>query len=289
MSYRAGLIAPFLWSSLHAIEKYLKAILLFNEKKAKGCGHDIDKLLSRVKEIKGLDLRLPISVESFIKYLNVFGENRYFEGTALLVEYALDNLDETVWYIRRYCYYTKEYEKEYYRNTRKIPPLEQEKYPKNYNLSGILEKIIKEELDAYPYLTWNNFFYGKNEHECDRNFIRKSQSKFSAINPTLVLFGQEAFDILVKYVDFSSDTKKYFGFNKICKIKVQIYEGEESGFVVECVELPIVTQGQTLDEVTLNLREAISLHLEGEDLAALGFAPNPPIVVNYEMATVCQN
>lgn len=47
-------------------------------------------------------------------------------------------------------------------------------------------------------------------------------------------------------------------------IKAYIHTGEESGFVAECVELPIVTQGQTLDEVTQNLREAISLHLEGE-------------------------
>jgi len=72
-------------------------------------------------------------------------------------------------------------------------------------------------------------------------------------------------------------------------IKAYIHAGEESGFVAECVELPIVTQGRTLDEVTLNLRAAISLHLEGEDLAALGFAPNPPIVVNYEMEAVCQS
>ena len=75
----------------------------------------------------------------------------------------------------------------------------------------------------------------------------------------------------------------------IYTIKAYIHTGEESGFIAECVELPIVTQGQTLDEVVLNLREAISLHLDGEDLSALGFAPNPPIVVNYEMAAVCQN
>jgi predicted RNase H-like HicB family nuclease len=65
-------------------------------------------------------------------------------------------------------------------------------------------------------------------------------------------------------------------------IKAHIHAGEESGYVAECVELPIVTQGQSLDEVTFNLREAISLHLEGEDLAALGFAPNPSIVVNCQ-------
>jgi len=51
--------------------------------------------------------------------------------------------------------------------------------------------------------------------------------------------------------------------------KAHIHKGEQSGFVAECVELPIVTQGQILDEVTANLRKAISLHLEREDLATL--------------------
>jgi len=50
-------------------------------------------------------------------------------------------------------------------------------------------------------------------------------------------------------------------------IKAHIHQGEQSGFVAECIELPIVTQGRTLDELMLNLREAISSHLEGEDLA----------------------
>ena len=72
-------------------------------------------------------------------------------------------------------------------------------------------------------------------------------------------------------------------------IKAQIYVGEESGFVAECLDLPVVTQGQTLDEVVRNLREAIELHLEDEDLTTLGFSQNPPIVVNYEMAAICQS
>jgi predicted RNase H-like HicB family nuclease len=36
----------------------------------------------------------------------------------------------------------------------------------------------------------------------------------------------------------------------------------------------MVTQGDTLDEVTVNFREAIGLHLESEDLAELGLAEN---------------
>lgn len=45
-------------------------------------------------------------------------------------------------------------------------------------------------------------------------------------------------------------------------IKAVIRPGEQSGFVAECLEIPVVTQGATLDEVSANLREAVALHLE---------------------------
>jgi len=66
-------------------------------------------------------------------------------------------------------------------------------------------------------------------------------------------------------------------------IKAVIRPGEESGYVAECLEIPVVTQGKTLDEVTRNLQEAVALHLADEDLAALGLASNPTIVVTMEL------
>jgi predicted RNase H-like HicB family nuclease len=66
-------------------------------------------------------------------------------------------------------------------------------------------------------------------------------------------------------------------------IKAVIRPGEQSGYVAECVEIPVVTQGSTLDEVTRNLQDAVSLHLADEDLAALGFSPNPTVVVTMEL------
>jgi predicted RNase H-like HicB family nuclease len=53
-------------------------------------------------------------------------------------------------------------------------------------------------------------------------------------------------------------------------IRGRIYMGERY-YVGEALDLPVVTQGMTLDEVTHNLKEAIALHLEHEDLAELGF------------------
>jgi len=66
-------------------------------------------------------------------------------------------------------------------------------------------------------------------------------------------------------------------------IKAVIRPGEQSGYVAECLEVSVVTQGDTLDEVVANLKEAIALHLEGENLADLGLAPNPTVVVTMEM------
>jgi predicted RNase H-like HicB family nuclease len=54
--------------------------------------------------------------------------------------------------------------------------------------------------------------------------------------------------------------------------------------VAECLEIPVVTQGLTLDEVTRNLQEAVALHLADEDLSALGLAPNPTVVVTMELS-----
>ena len=40
-------------------------------------------------------------------------------------------------------------------------------------------------------------------------------------------------------------------------IKAAIRPGEQSGYVAECLEIPVVTQGQTLDEVTRVTREKV--------------------------------
>ena len=66
-------------------------------------------------------------------------------------------------------------------------------------------------------------------------------------------------------------------------IKAVIRPGEESGYVAECLEIPVVTQGSTLDDVTKNLQEAVALHLADEDLAVLGLAPSPTVVVTMEL------
>jgi predicted RNase H-like HicB family nuclease len=68
-------------------------------------------------------------------------------------------------------------------------------------------------------------------------------------------------------------------------IQVRISRGDRL-FVAECLDLPVVTQAATLDELASNIREAIGLHLEGEDLAALGFSAHPTILATMELEAV---
>lgn len=57
-------------------------------------------------------------------------------------------------------------------------------------------------------------------------------------------------------------------------------------YTAEGVGVSVVTQGKTLDETVANVHEALSLHFEGEDLAELGFAPDPSPFINLELEPV---
>ena len=58
---------------------------------------------------------------------------------------------------------------------------------------------------------------------------------------------------------------------------------DEESYVAECMEIAVVTQGKTLDEVSQNLVEAVSLHLDGEDPAEFGLVAQPSLAVTFEL------
>jgi predicted RNase H-like HicB family nuclease len=65
-------------------------------------------------------------------------------------------------------------------------------------------------------------------------------------------------------------------------IQVRIFKGETQ-YVAECLDLPLVTQGRTLDELTENLKEALALHLEGEDLSEFDLVAEPSVLASFEL------
>ncbi|MGE3153688.1 MAG: type II toxin-antitoxin system HicB family antitoxin [Nitrospiraceae bacterium] len=66
-------------------------------------------------------------------------------------------------------------------------------------------------------------------------------------------------------------------------IKAVIRPGDDVGYVAECLELAVVTQGRTLDETVKNLQEATALHLEGESPATFGLREHPTVVLTMEL------
>jgi predicted RNase H-like HicB family nuclease len=55
--------------------------------------------------------------------------------------------------------------------------------------------------------------------------------------------------------------------------------GNETGFVAECDEICVVTQGATMEETLANLTDAVTLFFLGENPAEFGFGDNPTLVV----------
>ena len=68
-------------------------------------------------------------------------------------------------------------------------------------------------------------------------------------------------------------------------IQVRIFKGEKY-YVAECLDLPVVTQGKTLDDAAENIKQAIQLHLQDENLADWDILPDFSILVNFELEPV---
>ena len=66
-------------------------------------------------------------------------------------------------------------------------------------------------------------------------------------------------------------------------IRAVIHLGEQHGYVAECLEISVVTQGDTLDQVVQNLQEAVSLHLEAEDAVEFGLVAKPSLLITFEL------
>ena len=67
-------------------------------------------------------------------------------------------------------------------------------------------------------------------------------------------------------------------------IQIRVYPGEQSGFVAECIDLPVVSQGDTIDAALENVRQALELHLEGEDAVSLGISTTAPLLTTLQLA-----
>ena len=178
--YRLKFREQFLWSGLQAIEKYLKAILLFNGRSSRyrnwprtggrEFGHDLVALYQAVKNIAEIRFACPGKVEVFVDYLNRFGKNRYFDRSTYTIGNELVELDRAVWHIRRYCQYLHWRVRERSGISRdmiaarvnKLNAASTVQNPWKFIIQGYLEDILSRSQGdpARKALIWQNLFYG---------------------------------------------------------------------------------------------------------------------------------
>jgi predicted RNase H-like HicB family nuclease len=58
---------------------------------------------------------------------------------------------------------------------------------------------------------------------------------------------------------------------------------EGNYYTANGTDLPIITQAKTLDKLTKNIKEAVSLHLDGENLTKYNLSPKPSVLINFEL------
>lgn len=170
VSFRLNLREQFYWSALQATEKYLKAILLFNQQKVKDLRHYVVKAIKRIKENTHVPLMLDEGQLQFLGVLEEFGNNRYGTRYTRIIGYELPKLDQLIWTIRHYAHSPSlevdgvDKSEWYLQNLR--PPNIADTATSNQISDGELEKILSQsDTDSLRQeLIWCNRYYGRPEN-----------------------------------------------------------------------------------------------------------------------------
>lgn len=62
-----------------------------------------------------------------------------------------------------------------------------------------------------------------------------------------------------------------------------IISNEEDTYTAEGVNIPIVTEGKTFEELKTNILDAVKLFFKDENSTSLGFGPTPSILTSFEL------
>lgn len=202
--YRAKLIPQFYWSGLQALEKYFKAILLFNRIKARNISHDLKKAQNKLEQVP-FDLSISDSTQKLIEVFNKYGLSRYLDNTIIIDGLKLSYFDKAVWEIRRYCRAVKLTDNPdsiFFDTT--IKEISDSEYPSSNQIKGgVLEKIIEDNSNrAREGLIWQNAFYGLRKRKMVRIPVYR-KANFSPID----IF-QKLIDEVEKYVQIPKSVKK---------------------------------------------------------------------------------
>lgn len=213
MAYRARLVSQFHWSSLQAIEKYLKCILLLNRIPARGLRHDLTKAIELAEAKLPFSIRLSEKSRNFVTHLDAFGRHRYFETPYWNRGVDVVTLDRAVWEIRRYCQkinynvtLSDGTSKDLSRlNLEHIETAEVRPFQDFSIFGGFLEDVLRARAHpAREFLVWRNLRYGK----AHRKKVRLAPY-WQAANSPLSLH-PDMIDEVLKFVFLPNDVVAFY-------------------------------------------------------------------------------
>ncbi|UGB44644.1 hypothetical protein LQ772_11660 [Frateuria edaphi] len=214
-AYRSELNAQFLWSGLQAIEKYIKAILLYNRipqpmKRDELLGHHLDR---GVKALEALPFRMKLSNTSheIIEHLDTYGRFRYLDTSYFVRDNELLKLDKAVWEIRLYCRVINHKLKVDGKNVDMLPyhlaDIERElKDPRPVvGTGGVIETVLSNKKHAArTALVWKNLFFN-----CHNRKTIKWRSRTHSVNSPLSLH-PEILEEVLKFVWLPGEVKRAY-------------------------------------------------------------------------------
>lgn len=170
ISFRLSLREQFYWSGLQAVEKYLKAILLFSGQKIENIRHHVAAANEQITRLARVPLMLDGDQLRLLHVLEELGNNRYRTSYTRMLGDELPKLDSLVWTIRHYARNTilevDGVDKSDWYAQYLVPPNPGDTPTSNQIGEGELEKILaRESSDLLKQeLVWCNCFYGKSEN-----------------------------------------------------------------------------------------------------------------------------
>lgn len=214
-AYRAELDAQFLWSGLQAIEKYIKAILLYNRipqptKPKERLGHSLSR---GMKALDALPFRINLSDTSheIIRHLDEFGRFRYLDMPYFIWDNELLKLDKAVWEIRPYCQVVN-YQRTIDGEQVDMLPYELAEIEQRLksrkpmlDLGGEIEKVLSNKKHpARSALVWKNLFFN-----CHNRKRIKWRDRMHSVNSPLFLH-PEMLEEVLKYVWLPGEVKQAY-------------------------------------------------------------------------------
>lgn len=170
VGYRLSLHQSSAWSASQAVEKYLKAILLFSNHSVKQYrSHKLSELREAVEQLPQVGFALPEESMEFLNYLDDQGLNRYSDVPIYAEGFELFKLDRLVWHIRRYCQDFllmpgdgQRYPGESASRLAAVPKNRLSSTLEGFALpNGYLEEVIaNRKHELRPHLAWKNRYYG---------------------------------------------------------------------------------------------------------------------------------